>query len=63
MRRTIVICAILLSLWLAYTVWPFVSVYQLARAVQARDVTAVKELVDPCPARIADDADRAHICG
>ena len=46
MRRTIVLCAILLSLWLAYTVWPLVSVYQLARAVQARDVTAVKELVD-----------------
>ena len=46
MRRTIVICAILLSLWLAYSVWPFFSVYQLAKAVQGRDVTAVKELVD-----------------
>jgi Protein of unknown function (DUF2939) len=46
MRRTIVIGAILLFLWLAYSVWPFFSVYQLAKAVQARDVTTVKELVD-----------------
>jgi len=46
MRRTIVISAILISLWLAYSAWPFFSVYQLARAVQARDVTTVKELVD-----------------
>src|SRR5262249_23763889 len=38
--------AILLFLWLAYSVWPFFSVYQLARAVQARAVTTVKELVD-----------------
>jgi hypothetical protein len=46
MRRTIVIGTILLLLWLAYSVWPFFAVYRLASAVQARDLTAVKELVD-----------------
>jgi len=46
MRRTIVIVAILLLLWLAYSVWPFFAVYRLASAVQARDVAALKELVD-----------------
>lgn len=46
MRRTIVIGTILLLFWLAYSVWPFIAVYRLASAVQARDLTAVKELVD-----------------
>ncbi len=46
MRRTIVIGIILLVLWLAYAVWPFFTVYQLASAVQARDVAVVSELVD-----------------
>jgi hypothetical protein len=46
MRRTTVIGTILLLLWLAYSVWPFFAVYRLASAVQARDLTAVKELVD-----------------
>ncbi|MGC1849487.1 MAG: DUF2939 domain-containing protein [Pseudolabrys sp.] len=46
MRRTIAIGAILLFLWLAYSVWPFFAVYRLASAVQVRDVAAVKELVD-----------------
>jgi hypothetical protein len=46
MRRTTVIGTILLLFWLAYSVWPFFAVYRLASAVQARDLTAVKELVD-----------------
>jgi Protein of unknown function (DUF2939) len=46
MRPTIIIGAILLLLWLAYSVWPFFAVYRLASAVQARDVAAVNELVD-----------------
>jgi hypothetical protein len=46
MRRTIAIGAILLLLWLAYSVWPFFAVYRLTSAVQVRDAAAVKELVD-----------------
>jgi len=46
MRWTIGISTSLLVLWLAYAVWPFFTVYQLASAVQARDVAAVNALVD-----------------
>ena len=39
MRVAITISVILL-IWLAYTVWPFVELYRLANAVEARDVAA-----------------------
>jgi hypothetical protein len=45
MRVTIVIAGLVL-LWLAYTVWPFVEVYRLAKAVQARDVATVSHKID-----------------
>ena len=45
MRVTIGITAVL-ALWLAYAVWPFVELYRLASAVQARDVAAVNQQVD-----------------
>jgi hypothetical protein len=45
MRVTTAIAAVLV-LWLAYTVWPFVDLYRLASAVQARDVAAVNKQVD-----------------
>jgi hypothetical protein len=45
MRVTIGIAAVLI-LWLAYTVWPFVSLYRLASGVQARDIAAVSQQVD-----------------
>jgi DUF2939 family protein len=45
MRVTIGIAAVLF-LWLAYTVWPFVEVYRLAGAVQARDVATVSQKID-----------------
>ena len=45
MRLTITIFGILL-IWLAYTIWPFVDLYRLTNAVQARDVAAVSSQVD-----------------
>jgi hypothetical protein len=38
--------AAILIVWAAYTVWPFIEVYRLARAVQAGDVTSVEQQVD-----------------
>jgi hypothetical protein len=45
MRVTTGIAAALVF-WLLYTAWPFVEVYRLASAVQARDVNTLKEQVD-----------------
>ena len=45
MRLTIGVVAVLF-LWLAYTAWPFVVVYRLASAVQARDVATVSQKID-----------------
>ena len=46
MRLIAAIGAVLLALWLAYAAWPFFAVYELAAAVQARDVAAVNERID-----------------
>jgi Protein of unknown function (DUF2939) len=46
MRMTSSIIAALVALWLAYAVSPFVGVYRLAGAVQARDVAALSARVD-----------------
>jgi hypothetical protein len=45
MRVTLSIAAILI-VWLAYTVWPFIELYRLARAVETRDVTMIEQQVD-----------------
>jgi hypothetical protein len=46
MRRIIVVTAMLVIALLGYTVWPLYALKQLAGAAQARDVSALSELVD-----------------
>jgi DUF2939 family protein len=46
MRKLAAAIAILLVVLVGYSAWPFASLYGLARAVEARDVGAVRERVD-----------------
>lgn len=46
MRWTLWIAAIVLAAWAAFAVSPFVALYRLSRAVEARDVGAVRERIN-----------------
>jgi hypothetical protein len=46
MRRTFVIVGIMACVVVAYAVWPFVGLFQLASAIQAKDPVALAERVD-----------------
>jgi hypothetical protein len=46
MRRTITILGIIAFVVVAYAVWPFVGLFQLASAIQAKDPVALTERVD-----------------
>jgi Protein of unknown function (DUF2939) len=46
MRMTLSISSVLVGLWLAYAVSPFVGAYRLAAVVQQRDVAGLRERVD-----------------
>lgn len=46
MRKSLGILAILLALWLGYIVWPFASLFAVARAAQAGDAIALAQRVD-----------------
>lgn len=46
MRKIIVAIIVLLALGFAWSAWPFVGVYQLARAVQSGDIERIEQRVD-----------------
>jgi Protein of unknown function (DUF2939) len=46
MRMTLSISAVLVALWLAYALSPFVGAYRLVEAVADRDVAALSAHVD-----------------
>lgn len=46
MRKLAAAIAVLVVLLAGYSIWPFASLYGLARAVEARDAGAVRERVD-----------------
>src|SRR5688572_9753246 len=46
MRKTLAAIGVLALLFLGWSVWPFVGLYDLARAVQAGDIARVEERVD-----------------
>jgi hypothetical protein len=46
MRRTLVIVGIIAFVVVAYAIWPFIGLLQLASAIQAKDPVALAERVD-----------------
>jgi Protein of unknown function (DUF2939) len=46
MRKTIIVGLALFSAWAAAAIWPFATLYGLARSVHDRDVAGVTERVD-----------------
>lgn len=46
MRKTVITVIVLLILFLGWSAWPFVGLYDLARAAQSGDVTKVEQRVD-----------------
>jgi hypothetical protein len=46
MRKIIAALIVVLALWLAWSAWPFLGVYDLARAVQSGDVARIEQRVD-----------------
>jgi Protein of unknown function (DUF2939) len=46
MRKIVAIILVLVVLFLAWSAWPFVGVYALARAVQSGDIEKIEERVD-----------------
>jgi Protein of unknown function (DUF2939) len=46
MRKIIAVILVLVVLFLAWSAWPFVGVYALARAVQSGDIERIEERVD-----------------
>ena len=53
MRKTILITVVVILAGMAWLAWPLTAVYALARAVEARDIPAVAEQVEPLPIRRA----------
>jgi len=46
MRKTVAAILVLVVLFLAWSAWPFLGVYALARAVQSGDIAKIEERVD-----------------
>jgi hypothetical protein len=46
MRKIVAVIIVLIVLFLAWSAWPFVGVYALARAVQSGDIGKIEERVD-----------------
>lgn len=46
MRRIVAAIALVVVLWLAWSAWPFLGVYELARAVRSGDVARIEQRVD-----------------
>ena len=46
MRKAAAAIVILIALWLGWSAWPFLGVYELARAAQSGDVTRIEQRVD-----------------
>ena len=46
MKKTIAAIVILFAVWFAWSAWPFLALYDLARAAQAADVAAIERGVD-----------------
>lgn len=46
MRRTFVALAVIAALFVAWSAWPLLGLYDLARAAQSGDVTRIEERVD-----------------
>jgi hypothetical protein len=51
MRKTILICVLVILAWIGWLIWPLTALYALARAVEARNATAISEALDPLPIR------------
>ena len=46
MKKSIAAVVILFAVWLAWSAWPFLALYDLVRAAQAADVAAIERGVD-----------------
>jgi hypothetical protein len=46
MRKTILTIAILTLIWISYLAWPLYDLFQLARAIERRDIATVTQQVD-----------------
>ena len=46
MRKTVMICSLLVLLWIGWLAWPLPALYRLAHAVETRNLAVVAELVD-----------------
>ena len=46
MKKTIAATVVLFAVWLAWSAWPFLALYDLVRAAQAADVAAIEREVD-----------------
>jgi hypothetical protein len=46
MRKMIAAIIVIVALWFAWSAWPFLGVYDLARAVQSGDVARIEQRVD-----------------
>jgi hypothetical protein len=46
MRKTILTIVILALIWIGYLAWPLYDLFQLARAIERRDIAAVTQQVD-----------------
>src|SRR5215218_4583185 len=46
MRRAVVALLVLVLLFLGWSAWPFVGLYDLARAAQSRDIAKIEQRVD-----------------
>jgi DUF2939 family protein len=51
MRKTILIGTLAILAWIAWLIWPLTAVYALARAVEARNATAISEVLEPLAIR------------
>jgi hypothetical protein len=51
MRKTILIGVLAILAWIGWLMWPLTAVYALARAVEARNATAISETLEPLAIR------------
>ena len=51
MHKTILIGALAILAWIGWLIWPLTALYALARAVEARNATAISEALDPLAIR------------